>query len=99
MILKVAKNIDEYLFHIKQIKSEMNSVWFRGQSNSDYMLLPSLYRRMCTINGMSAEAVIMRPPQRGNTFYKMILLPCLNSNSIMIKLRIVVVFKLLTTYI
>ncbi len=44
MILRVAKNIDEYITILNQIKSEMTNYWFRGQSNSNYMLEPSLYR-------------------------------------------------------
>ncbi len=60
MILKVAKDIDEYLDIIKQIKSEISNHWFRGQSNSSYMLEPSLYRDKGIITGDSTAAITMR---------------------------------------
>ncbi|MES2726823.1 MAG: FRG domain-containing protein [Bacteroidota bacterium] len=60
MILKIAKNIDEYLSVIRQIKSEIPILWFRGQSNSKYMLEPSLYRDKGIISGTSTEAITMK---------------------------------------
>lgn len=60
MIFNVAKNIDEYLEIIKQIKSENPLAWYRGQSNSHYQLEPSLYREKGMITGNNKEAVFMR---------------------------------------
>lgn len=60
MILKVAKNIDEYLEIFRQIKSEMPNCWLRGQSNSNYMLEPSLYREKGIIGGHSINTISTR---------------------------------------
>ncbi|MFC7772473.1 FRG domain-containing protein [Flavobacterium sp. GCM10027622] len=45
MKLRVATSIDEYLKIVIDIQNENNhELWFRGQSNAAYYLLPSLFR-------------------------------------------------------
>lgn len=42
----IVTNVHEYLEVIKEIKSESNIVWYRGQPNASYWLIPSVMRNM-----------------------------------------------------
>lgn len=42
----VVRNFNEFLKVIKEIRSKENKIWYRGQPNASYMLLPSAMRKM-----------------------------------------------------
>ena len=54
-----AKSIDEYIVIIRNLRQTNESLWFRGHSNSDYKLIPSLYRTPYSATAVSNESSFM----------------------------------------
>lgn len=74
----VARNIKEYIDIIQQLNNINENLWFRGQSNADYRLVPAAMRKMYAVQN-----------QYGQKFEKPILDSCTSgSNNTVIYLPI-----------
>ncbi|MNX43545.1 FRG domain protein [compost metagenome] len=49
MNLKIAKNLNEYIEIIDDLKQQNQNLWYRGMSNATYSLIPSLFREYSVI--------------------------------------------------